>query len=293
MSSLLERDSGWTSLKINLREMRASMQDSVAPDLSMLMNYEYEVDLTGDNAPAHVLELVGSNKKILEVGAGSGMITQHLVRTRGCEVVALEINPTSVEKLRAYVDRVFALDLNDPHWVEGLASEGKFDVIIAADVLEHLYDPWKTLRAMTSLLNESGKVILSLPHTAHCAIMACLFENDFRYGEWGLLDKTHIRFFGLHNIHALYANAGLAIDDVRFVIRRPEETEFAEQWGRLPKKVRNALASHPHGSIYQVVTSAMPKENVRAPVNLLDAFARECGARQPTLFKKLRSALRH
>jgi 2-polyprenyl-3-methyl-5-hydroxy-6-metoxy-1,4-benzoquinol methylase len=268
------------------------MQGSVAPDLSVLMNYEYEVDPTGDNALAYVLELTGSNKKTLEIGAGSGMITQHLMRSKGCDVVALEINPVSVEKLKSYVDRVYSLDLNDPVWTESLAGEGKFDAIIAADVLEHLYDPWTVLRGMTKLLNEAGTIVLSLPHAAHCAVMSCLFDEDFHYGEWGLLDKTHIRFFGLHNIHALHASAGLAITDARFVMRRPEETEFAERWARLPKNVRTALSSNRHGHVYQVVTSAMPVEKVSAPVDLFEASVRAYVSSPTTLLQKVTSALR-
>jgi 2-polyprenyl-3-methyl-5-hydroxy-6-metoxy-1,4-benzoquinol methylase len=250
------------------------MQGSVAPDLSVLMNYEYELDVRGDNALAYVLELAGSNKRTLEVGAGSGMITKHLVKTNGCDVVALEINPASVEKLKSYVGRVYALDLNDSCWIKSLESEGKFDTIIAADVLEHLYDPWTALRAMKELLNEAGTIVLSLPHAAHSAILSCLFEEDFPYGEWGLLDKTHIRFFGLHNIHALHASAGLAITAARFVMRRPEETEFAERWSRLPVEIQAALSSNPHGHVYQVVTSARPVEKVSAPVNLFEASIR-------------------
>ncbi len=267
------------------------MQGSVAPDLSVLMDYEYEVDLTGDNAPAYVLELAGARKKTLEVGAGSGMITKHLVRTKECDVVALEINPASIRKLKSYVDRVYALDLNDPAWIESLEGEGKFDTIIAADVLEHLYDPWTVLKGMKALLNESGKIILSLPHATHCAIMSCLFEEDFQYGEWGLLDKTHIRFFGLHNIHALHASAGLAITDVRFVMRRPEETEFAERWARLQKNVQAALLSNPHGLVYQVITSAMPVEKVSAPVDLFEAPVRGSVSSPATLLQKMASAL--
>jgi 2-polyprenyl-3-methyl-5-hydroxy-6-metoxy-1,4-benzoquinol methylase len=259
------------------------MRGSVAPDLSVLMNYEYELDMTGDNALAYVLELAGSNKKTLEVGAGSGMITKHLVRTNGCDVVALEINPASVEKLKSYVGRVYALDLNDSGWIKSLENEGKFDTIIAADVLEHLYDPWTALRGMKELLNEAGTIVLSLPHAAHCAIMSCLFEEDFQYGEWGLLDKTHIRFFGLHNIHALHASAGLAITDARFVVRRPEETEFAERWARLPIDVQTALSSNPHGHVYQVVTSARPVETVSAPVNLFDASVHWCASNRAAL----------
>jgi 2-polyprenyl-3-methyl-5-hydroxy-6-metoxy-1,4-benzoquinol methylase len=269
------------------------MQGSVAPDLSVLMNYEYEVDLTGDNALAYVLELAGSNKKTLEIGAGSGMITKHLVKTKGCDVVALEINPTSVEKLKSYVDRVYALDLNDPAWIKSLAGEGKFDTIIAADVLEHLYDPWTVLKGMKELLSETGTIILSLPHAAHCAIMSCLFEEDFQYGEWGLLDKTHIRFFGLHNIHTLHASAGLAITGARFVMRRPEETEFSERWAQLPKNVQAALSSNRHGHVYQVVTSAMPVEKVSAPVDLFQASAAYGSVSRPATFlQKVTAALR-
>lgn len=268
------------------------MQGSMAPDLGVLMNYEYEVDPTGDNALAYVLELADSKKKTLEIGAGSGMITQHLVRTRGCDVVALEINPASVAKLKSYVDRVYALDLNDPVWIESLVPEGKFDTIIAADVLEHLYDPWTVLKGMKKLLNETGKIILSLPHAAHCAIMTCLLEEDFQYGEWGLLDKTHIRFFGLHNIHALHASAGLAITDARFVMRRPEETEFSERWARLPKHVRTALSSNRHGHVYQVVTSAMPIEKTSARVDLFEASVRASVSSPTTLLQKVTSALR-
>ena len=173
-----------------------------------------------------------------------------------------------------------------------MVPEGKFDTIIAADVLEHLYDPWTVLKGMKKLLNETGKIILSLPHAAHCAIMSCLLEEDFQYGEWGLLDKTHIRFFGLHNIHALHASAGLAITDARFVMRRPEETEFSERWARLPKNVRTALSSNRHGHVYQVVTSAMPIEKVSALVDLFEASVRASVSSPTTLLQKVTSALR-
>jgi 2-polyprenyl-3-methyl-5-hydroxy-6-metoxy-1,4-benzoquinol methylase len=255
------------------------------------MNYEYEVDLKGDNALAYVLELVGFSKKVLEIGAGSGMITKYLVSTKNCDVVALEINPKSVEKLKSYVDRVYSLDLNDAGWIDHVAKEGKFDVIVAADVLEHLYDPWSVLRNMRRLLKSDGSIVLSLPHVAHAAIVSCFFEEDFHYREWGLLDKTHIRFFGLHNIAAMHDSVGLAIADARFVIRRPEETEFAEQWSALPKHVRIALNSNPHGHVYQVVTKAMSAEHVSAPIDLAEASLKRYRPEQASLLQKLTAAI--
>jgi 2-polyprenyl-3-methyl-5-hydroxy-6-metoxy-1,4-benzoquinol methylase len=233
-------------------------------------NYDYGVDLDSDTAPARVIRLAGHNKKVLEVGAGPGSITRHLTSTNRCDVVALEIDPSAIEILREYCKKVYSLDLNDKEWPSHLKAEGKFDVVIAADVLEHVYDPLTVLKGMKSLLNEGGYVLLSLPHVGHCVINACLMDEDFEYRDWGLLDRTHVRFFGLKNIQSLYANAGMAIVDAQFVIRTPEQTEFAERWAKLPEYVRDALSSNPYGHIYQVVSMAKPVANAERSISLLD-----------------------
>jgi 2-polyprenyl-3-methyl-5-hydroxy-6-metoxy-1,4-benzoquinol methylase len=233
-------------------------------------NYDYGVDLNADTAPARVIRLTGHNKKVLEVGAGPGSITRHLTKTNNCDVVALEIDPSAIKFLKPYCRKVYSLDLNKDTWPNELASEGKFDVVIAADVLEHVYDPLSVLRGMKSMLNEGGYVILSLPHVGHCVINACLMDEDFEYRDWGLLDRTHVRFFGIKNIQALYANAGMAIVEAQFVIRTPEQTEFADRWASMPEFVRDALQSNPHSHIYQVVSVAKRVGEAERSVSLLD-----------------------
>lgn len=44
---------------------------------------------------------------------------------------------------------------------------------------------------------------LSLPHVGHAAIAGCLIDEDFEYRQWGLLDRTHVRFFGIKNVQNL------------------------------------------------------------------------------------------
>ncbi len=243
---------------------------SPAPDLSRFMNYEYEVDLTGDQAAAQVIRLVGSKKNVLEIGAGSGAITRHLVGANGCSVTALEINPASITKLRAFTDNIYDLDLNDAGWVTSLSASGPFDCIVAADVLEHLYDPWTVLRQMKSLLSDKGSIVLSLPHAGHRTVLGCLFQEDLDYREWGLLDKTHIRFFGIHNIQTLHDQAGLAIEDVRFVVKAPEQTEFADRWRQLPAHIRKALSENKFADVYQVVVRSVPTNSTNMPLKLAD-----------------------
>ena len=80
--------------------------------------------------------------------------------------------------------------------------------IIAADVLEHLYDPWSALATMKTLLAAEGDIIVSLPYIGNAAILGLISDDDFQYREEGLLDKTHIRFFGLRNIAQLMSTRG-------------------------------------------------------------------------------------
>jgi 2-polyprenyl-3-methyl-5-hydroxy-6-metoxy-1,4-benzoquinol methylase len=243
---------------------------SLGPNLNVFTNYDYEIDLAGETAGAFVVAMVGKNKKVLEIGAGSGAITRHLVNSGQCDVVALEVNPESIAKLKDICQRVYSGDLNDPTWPEIFASEEGFDVIVAADVLEHLYDPWTALKGMKSLLREGGFIVLSLPHVGHAGLLSCVMAEDFGYGEWGLLDKTHIRFFGIHNIQTLHENAGLDLEEAKFVITEPENTEFAAHWNRLPEPTRRALLGNRFSKVYQVVTKSAPAGKVKNTIRLID-----------------------
>ena len=233
--------------------------------------YEYDIDLASDVAPARVISMVKRGTKVLEIGAGPGSITRHLSGSLDCDVVALEIDPSAIEKLAPFARKVYSLDLNDPSWTKTLeAEQGKFDTVIAADVLEHVYDPWTVLSGMKSLLNDSGSVILSIPHVGHASIVGCLFDEDFDYRPWGLLDKTHIRFFGIKNVQNLYNSQGLSIEQSHFVVRSPEMTEFAVRWRRLPSGIRRAAQANRFSHVFQVVSRAVPMERAKNNLRLMD-----------------------
>ncbi len=122
---------------------------------------------------------------------------------------------------------------------------------------------------MATLIGPAGSLVISLPHAGHAAVAACFVNGDVQYGDWGLLDRTHIRFFGLKNIEDLFAQAGLKIVDVRFVYMPPEQTELAGSWHKVPEAVRAALKLSKHADIYQVVVKAVPASRPGASVSLL------------------------
>jgi 2-polyprenyl-3-methyl-5-hydroxy-6-metoxy-1,4-benzoquinol methylase len=218
--------------------------------------YLYSIDPDSDTAGAQVLRLVGTNKNVLELGAGPGGISRPLVKLNMCQVTALEMDSASVQILRDFCHHVVQADLNAMDWTSKLPAP-LYEVVVIADVLEHLYDPWKTLRQVHDLIPDDGCVVVSIPHSSHAALIACLLEGDIRYSEWGLLDKTHIRFFSLANIQTLFEGAGLKIIDACFVLRHPTETEFKDIWEGLPHEAQALLDSKPEGHIYQAVVKAV------------------------------------
>ena len=232
--------------------------------------YEYDFDLASDMAPARVLRMVKPGSGVLEIGAGPGSITRHLTGKLGCSVVALEIDPAAIEILRTHVSKIHTSDLNSTDWPNQIRNEdGQFDYVIAADVLEHVYDPWKVLDGMTSLLKPDGAIILSLPHVGHASVAACLVDEDFEYWPWGLLDRTHVRFFGIKNIQSLINGAGLAIERAEFVVRTPEMTEFAARWRRMPADIQSALQRNRFSHVLQVVTTSRRQLQGQSGIDLM------------------------
>ena len=259
------------------------------------LTYDYSVDHTVDTAGTHVVRLAGNTKRVLEVGAGPGAVTRELLRN-GCDVVAMELDEAAIARLRTICRRVYRADLNGSTWRETLADEGPFDVIVAADVLEHLVDPWRVLAELRQLLTPDGYVVISTPHVGHLAVVACLLAEDFEYREWGLLDRTHIRFFGVKNLQDLFDQAGFGIVEADVVLRPPQRTEFGRFWTRLPTELREQLlAANPFGQVYQIIIKAAPREQRVAVRSLRQLLSDRIDARskQPTLTNvAVREALR-
>jgi 2-polyprenyl-3-methyl-5-hydroxy-6-metoxy-1,4-benzoquinol methylase len=230
--------------------------------------YVFDVDPESDTAAANVLRLVGREKDVLEIGAGPGSIARPLVEKNGCRVTALEVDPKCLPILRSFCVDVVQGDLNTGDWDRALEGRS-FDVIVIADVLEHLIDPWQTLRIAKKLLRPGGGVVSSIPNASHAAMIASILDDNVDYRDWGLLDRTHIRFFGAKNIQSLFRQADLKIVDALYVVRTPEMTEFVEAWRRTPEQLREALVLPDFSQVYQTVVSAVDVTSVLPEFDLL------------------------
>jgi SAM-dependent methyltransferase len=145
---------------------------------------------------------------ILDVGAGVGATSAWLrARYPGCRTVALEGNPALETELRANCDEVHIVDLNGR-----LPEVGAPDLVLLLDVLEHLADPWSVLRNITAVMAPHATVIVSVPNIAHLSVsLPLLLRGAFKYGDAGILDRTHLRFFVQDSALALLNGAGLQV----------------------------------------------------------------------------------
>ena len=83
--------------------------------------------------------------------------------------------------------------------------------MVYADVLEHVLDARALLSAARPLLRPGGEVVVSLPNVATWTMRLRLLSGDFTYGDSGILDRTHLRFFTRRSARALLRASGLEI----------------------------------------------------------------------------------
>lgn len=129
-----------------------------------------------------------SNRKVLDIGAGSGGIGKALQGRSPKELVAVEIDTRSHITLSSSYDRV----LSD---ITPLQGE-QFDWVVALDVLEHLRHPLQYLQELRMLLAPRGKIVISVPNVAHWSVRFPLFfMGSFEYRSLGIMDGSHLHFF--------------------------------------------------------------------------------------------------
>lgn len=218
--------------------------------------YDYAIDPNGDTTANKVLRFVASNARVLELGTAAGVMSRELHR-RGCRVTGVEYVPEMASQAEQWCERMIVADLDTLDFGAELAGE-RFDVVVAADVLEHLRAPQRVLAALLPLMSEAGRLVISVPNVAYAGLVAGLLSGNFRYREKGLLDRTHLRFFTRRSLEWMLLENGwvpLQWDAYHVPVHA---SEFATDWLRLHGERARPLETQPDADVYQFVVVAAP-----------------------------------
>lgn len=149
--------------------------------------------------------------RILDVGCGSGQFGAQLRHT-GREVWGAELNPEAAAAAKLVLDHAFCGD------IETLMPQlppTYFDCIIFNDVLEHLVDPFSMLRNIQPLLAPGGVVVASIPNVRYFFnIRELLVDRQWRYRNYGIMDRTHLRFFTRYSMADMFVDAGYVVQKI-------------------------------------------------------------------------------
>lgn len=154
-----------------------------------------------------IVRFVKSNQNaVLDVGCGAGKMAYQLKQSKNVnEVWGIELVESAGKKAEQLLDKVIISPVENA--IDQLPDK-YFDTIIFADVLEHLIEPLEVLIKMKQKLKPNGEIITSIPNIRHWSIIKQLLEGDWNYEEFGLLDRTHLRFFTKKTALQLFKDAG-------------------------------------------------------------------------------------
>jgi len=209
------------------------------------------------------LDLIGEHKKILEIGSSTGYISE-ILKKYGNQVTGIEIDQEAGQIAKKNCDQLIIGDVELLD-LDQYLENASFDVILCGDVLEHLKAPATLLKRVKKYLKPDGYLVVSLPNFCHGDVLLNILLGDFHYTSKGLLDETHLHFFGLKNIYTLFAECGYTIQNIHTTNLDIGNTELKVDADKIPETLLKFVRSLPNSDVYQFVFTAHPSAGVTIP----------------------------
>lgn len=161
-----------------------------------------------DGVNESVLSFVPSSAvRILDVGCGTGALGKCLRNSRERYVVGITYSHLEAELASECLSRVVCAELNSFDF----SPLGEFDCVILSHILEHIYSPGELLERLKSVLGPESVIVVALPNVVWWRQRLEFLIGNWRYRDWGILDRTHFRFFDMHSSEELLGQAGYEI----------------------------------------------------------------------------------
>lgn len=221
------------------------------------LSEEYELKPSEDSSHGRISAMLSARQpsKILDLGCSSGLLAERL-RSMGHHVVGVDVHefPGVGERTSAF----FRADLN-----QGIPAEvgGGFDIVLAADVLEHLVDPASLVRQVRNVLAPDGSALFCVPNVAHWYLRLRSVFGAFDYDQRGILDATHLRFFTRRSIRKLIERNGFQVRRIEPVGLPLDALGVGGGAGKVVRLLDHLLVtSWPTLFGYQFILEATPAE---------------------------------
>ncbi len=162
----------------------------------------------------HTLSLcaIRPGMTVLDVGSGRGWFSLAAAKL-GAEVTALDLSEENLLRIRAEDHKIKTVygDACD------IPDLGKFDLIVALEVLEHLVEPEQALKSMRKRLKPGGTLLVTVPYKEMIRYSLCIHCNR----------KTpvnaHLHSFDRESLAALLRQSGFRVKTAKPFFHRAME----------------------------------------------------------------------
>lgn len=213
-----------------------------------------------------VIGLVPKGSWVLDLGCSSGYLAKAMVQERASRVLGVEVDAAASKLARSFGIEVVDGSLTDVQTMARVAARGPFNVVVAADILEHLTNWERVLDWIREdLLAPDGRLIASIPNVANYTVRKRLLLGRFDYTDRGILDDTHVRFFTASSIKLALKRHDFDIEEWRVAADTlPLDRYFQGSPALRSVKAlvnRWLLARFPNLVAFQFVVSARPNRH--------------------------------
>lgn len=162
---------------------------------------------------------LSASARIADVGCDDGQLLSILHRNGYHQLVGIGYEI----KVENDIAAMTGIDLNQENWSSQIAN-GKFDCLIATDVIEHLTNPYGFLVELRKLLNDNGKLILTFPNVHNLrSIIAYATKGRFtgffgrNFNDGHPLFDQHIWVPNIHLLKYFFKLTGFELQSIQYI----------------------------------------------------------------------------
>ena len=163
---------------------------------------------------------IESCRSVLDLGCGSGWLSEMISRTGVSSVVGIDIDEQAIAEMNEHaspgVRGIYGQTDSLPF------DNDSFDLVVAKDILEHLLFPGSTTREVFRVLKPGGWLYVATPSPS-----STHFYDDY----------THVRPFSRRGLSALLEDTGFAVEKLYYTGNYPGVGHYMRYRGqrKLPR----------------------------------------------------------
>jgi len=150
--------------------------------------------------------LPSKNSTILDFGCGEGRYIEEFLKVNPYKIVGIDISSYAINKAKKRFPKAKFYALSGDEKIP--IKNESVDFILAADVIEHIFDVSNYLLEMNRCLKKGGKIFISTPyHGTIKNLVIALIGFEIVYNPY----SQHIRFFTKKSLSTLLQSHGFSI----------------------------------------------------------------------------------